>query len=143
MSVERLEADARRWWRQGEDDLDAARVLIAAGKFAQAAFLAQQAGEKALKALWIRLDLDPWGHSLGRLIRDLPDAQRSRVTHLQDAALGLDKLYIPTRYPDSLAELTPAEAYPRGEAETAAVLARAILDAVAGILAGSSTGSAP
>jgi HEPN domain-containing protein len=135
MSVERLEADARRWLRQGEDDLDAVRILIAAGKFAQAAFLAQQAGEKALKALWIRLDLDPWGHSLGRLICDLPDTQRSRVAHLRDAALGLDKLYIPTRYPDSLAELTPAEAYTRGEAESAAVLARAILDAVAGILA--------
>lgn len=59
MSVERLDADAKRWVLQAEDDLQAADALIAAGKFAQAAFLAQQAGEKALKGLWIRLDLDP------------------------------------------------------------------------------------
>ncbi|ASC70004.1 hypothetical protein XM38_009340 [Halomicronema hongdechloris C2206] len=28
-------------------------------------------------------------------------------------------LYIPTRYPDALAELTPAEAFTSGEAQTA------------------------
>jgi HEPN domain-containing protein len=130
MSVERLDADARRWLRQAEDDLDAARALVRASKFAQAAFLAQQAGEKALKALWIRLDLDPWGHSLGRLLRDLPPTYRDRLAHLSEASLGLDKLYIPTRYPDSLAESTPAETYTRGEAESAVARARGILDAV-------------
>jgi HEPN domain-containing protein len=135
MSVERLEADARRWLSQADDDLDTARALIAAGKFAQAAFLAQQAGEKALRVPWIALNRNCRGYSLERLIRDLPDAQRSRLEHLRDAALGLDKLYIPTRYPDSLAELTPGEAFTRGEAETASRLARTILDAVAGILA--------
>jgi HEPN domain-containing protein len=129
MSVERLEADARRWLRQAEDDLDAARVLAAARKFAQAAFLAQPTGEKALKALWTRLDLDPWGHSLGRLLRDLPEAIRGDLGTFQDAALALDKLYIPTRYPDSLAELTPAEAFTQAEAESAIGLARSILEA--------------
>ncbi len=119
MSVERLSADARRWFRQAEDDLEAAEVLVSAGKYAQASFLAQQAGEKALKALWFRLDLDPWGHSLGRLVRDLPAARKDLVAHLLNTALALDKLYIPTRYPDALADQTPAEAYTLPEARAA------------------------
>lgn len=130
MSVERLDADAKRWVLQAEDDLQAADALIAAGKFAQAAFLAQQAGEKALKGLWIRLDLDPWGHSVARLIKDLPTEPREKLQHLLDAALLLDKLYIPTRYPDALAELTPAQAYTRSEALGAVDHARTILTAI-------------
>jgi len=131
MSVERLELEAGRWLRQAQDDLEAAEALVSASKFAQAAFLAQQAGEKALKAWWIRQDLDPWGHSLARLIRDLPAEQRSPFEALVDTALALDKLYIPTRYPDALAELTPAEAFTHGEAIAAADNARRIIDAVA------------
>ncbi len=103
MSVERLEAEARRWLLQARDDFEASEVLVKAAKHAQAAFLAQQAGEKALKGLWIRLDLDPWGHSLGRLIKDLPDEQTPRFSPLLEAALALDKLYIPTRYPNAYA----------------------------------------
>ena len=69
MSVERREREAGRWLSQARDDLEAAEALIGAGKHAQAAFMAQQAGEKAIKAFWFRLDLDPWGHSLARLSR--------------------------------------------------------------------------
>lgn len=86
---------------------------------AQASFLAQQAAEKALKAVWIALDFDPWGHSVTQLIRDLPDPIGSLFRPHLDAALSLDKLYIPTRYPDALAGLIPAEAYTRKEAEAA------------------------
>lgn len=134
MSVERLERDANRWFLQARDDLEAAEALVNVGKNAQAAFLAQQAGEKAIKAFWIRLDLDPWGHSLARLIKDLPPNEEAQLKNLLDAALALDKLYIPTRYPDALAELTPAEAYTRAEAEVAVGQARTILEAVAGSL---------
>lgn len=134
MSVERLEAEARRWWRQAADDLEAAQALAAVGKNAQAAFLAQQAGEKALKALWIRLDLDPWGHSLARLIKELPADQAEALRRHLDAALALDKLYIPTRYPDALAELTPGEAYTAAEAGAAIRHADTLLREVAGRL---------
>ncbi len=131
MSVERLEAEARRWLRQATDDLEAAEALAAVGKNAQAAFMAQQTGEKALKAYWIHLDLEPWGHSVARLIKDLPEAERAAWLPLLEVALALDKLYIPTRYPDALAELTPSEAYTAREASVAIAHARSILDAVA------------
>jgi HEPN domain-containing protein len=129
MSVERLEREARRWLAQATDDLDAARTLVNAGKNAQGAFLAQQAGEKALKALWIRLDLDPWGHSIARWVKDLPSPWSTRLHGLLEPALALDKLYIPTRYPDALAELTPAEAYTHKEADVALRQAQTLIDA--------------
>ena len=33
-------------------------------------FLAQQGAEKAMKALWYRMDEEPWGHSVQRLLQD-------------------------------------------------------------------------
>ena len=119
MSAEKLWREAQRWYQQGIDDLEAAEALMVAQKYPQACFYAQQAAKKALKGVWFRLDLDPWGHSCGRLIRDLPESPRSDFLALLDTALAMDKLYIPTRYPDALAELTPAEAFNRSEAQAA------------------------
>jgi HEPN domain-containing protein len=130
MSAEKLRFEAERWFRQASDDLDAAAALLAAQKYAQSCFYAQQAAEKALKAIWLRLDLDPWGHSAARLIRELPDPVQSDFRPLLELALSLDKLYIPTRYPDALPGLTPSEAYTQKEAETAIQSAQTILDAV-------------
>jgi len=42
------------WLDDAEDDLAAAKELYRAGRFAKACFLAQQAAEKALKALLIK-----------------------------------------------------------------------------------------
>lgn len=127
MSEEKLRFEAERWYRQAVDDLDAAEVL-AVRKYAQACFYAQQAAEKALKSVWIRLDLDPWGHSAARLIRELPDTVKPEFVSLLDLALGLDKLYIPTRYPDALPDLTPSEAYTQQEARVAIQSAQTILN---------------
>jgi HEPN domain-containing protein len=130
MSVEKRRLEGERWLAQAEDDLEAGRVLLAVGKHPQAAFMAQQAGEKALKGLWFALGLDPWGHSLARLVRDLPGEWGQKLSPLLSLALALDKLYIPTRYPDALPGLTPKEAYTREEAEAALAHAEVILERV-------------
>lgn len=131
MSMEKLHREAQRWYHQGTDDLEAARALLTANKYPQACFYAQQSAEKALKAVWFRLDLDPWGHSCGRLVRDLPEPETRSFSDLLETALALDKLYIPTRYPDALAELTPAEAFTQSEAQTAIYSGQILLDRVA------------
>jgi HEPN domain-containing protein len=64
MSQERARHRAGLWLRQAEDDLRAAQVLQAAGPAAQACFLAQQVGEKAIKALLAADDRDLRSHSL-------------------------------------------------------------------------------
>jgi HEPN domain-containing protein len=76
MSVEKQRREAWRWLRQAQDDLEAARALEAASKYAQAAFFAQQTGEKALKAVWLLQDADPWGHSLIDLSQVSPEFAR-------------------------------------------------------------------
>ena len=58
------------------------------------------------KALWIALGLDPWGHSLARLLRDLHPEEAPAFHPLLP-----QELHIPTRYPDALPGLTPKEAY--------------------------------
>ncbi|BDG17737.1 HEPN domain-containing protein [Thermus brockianus] len=130
MSVEKQREEGQRWLAQARDDWETGQALLEVGKFAQAAFLAYQAGEKALKGLWIALGLDPWGHRLARLVRDLPGDIGDALRPLLPQVLALDKLYIPTRYPDALPGLTPKEAYTREEAEKALRDAQAILKAV-------------
>jgi HEPN domain-containing protein len=93
-------------------DLQAAEVLFTSEMYAHACFQAQQAGEKALKAIWRAQDADPWGHSVKRLVIEFPS--RANISNLQDwadAAALLDKFYIPTRYPNGLPDLTPDEIY--------------------------------
>lgn len=72
MSRERLQKESRRWLHQAGDDISAAEVLLEHGKYAQSCFLSQQAGEKALKAIWYWAGHEPWGHSVAKLIDDLP-----------------------------------------------------------------------
>jgi HEPN domain-containing protein len=128
--MEKRQLEALRWLAQARDDEEASQLLLQAGKFAQAAFFAQQAGEKAFKGLWLSLGLDPRGYSLAHLIRSLPEQEALRSSPLLPKALALDKFYIPTRYPDALPGLIPKEAYTEEEARQALEAALAILEAV-------------
>jgi HEPN domain-containing protein len=135
MATEHTLSEAKRWFRQAEDDLAAARILTANQKFAQACFLCQQAGEKAMKAIWFWTDEDPWGHSVVKLIDDLEkESLRSRLLPLRSDALQLDRLYIPTRYPNGLPDLIPLEAFSTDEAEIAEKAATRILEVVRELL---------
>ena len=131
MSDEQRVAEAGRWLSQGRSDIAAARDSLAAGRCEWACFQAQQAAEKAMKACWFHLDLDPWGHSVVRLVDGLPAIRvGSRFTELRELALLLDKLYIPTRYPNGLPGITPAEAYTAREAGEAIASAESIIGTV-------------
>jgi HEPN domain-containing protein len=122
MGTEHNAAEASRWLQTALEDLETAGILLGHGRFAHACFHAQQAGEKALKALWYGRDGDPWGHSVQRLIDGMseldPLLHRSLAPFSHDGAL-LDRLYIPTRYPNGLPDLTPGQAYFREDAVAA------------------------
>lgn len=60
------------WWRQAEADLRHARNALADGDYEWSCFAAQQAAEKAIKALFQKLGMDAWGHTLTVLIGNLP-----------------------------------------------------------------------
>ncbi|MFH0992181.1 MAG: HEPN domain-containing protein [bacterium] len=120
MSLEKAGRIAQRWVLQAKDDLAAATVLAAHKKYAQACFHCQQSGEKMMKAVWFSLGEDPWGHSIFNLIIDLKnDNIRESLEAVRLQALLLDKLYIPTRYPNGLPDLVPMDAYGQNDFDTA------------------------
>jgi len=136
MSREKYAEDARRWILQAKADLRAARISLDGGSFEWACFQSQQAGEKALKGLWLAHAEDPWGQSLVRLIQTFPEEQiREKLRAHMGLAKQLDKLYIPTRYPNGLPDLSPVEVYTAEEAR-AAIEAAETLVAGATALAG-------
>ena len=132
MSSEKHRGDAARWALQAQADVRAAQASRAAGAYEWACFQAQQAAEKAVKAVWLHLSEDPWGHSVFKLIDELTEPPRGDLlSRFGVAAKQLDKLYVPTRYPNGLPELTPHEAFSDQDAAEAIQLAEAIVDGCA------------
>lgn len=134
MSEEKHRFEARRWLDQASEDLQAARVLNNAGRFAQASFYCQQAAEKALKGLgWLR-GIDLWGHSLLQL-RDHLRPHGFDVDRLDEADLAaLDRFYIPTRYPNSVPDIIPQRAFVAADAAAGLAAAERILRFAAAFL---------
>lgn len=125
---------AADWFRQAEADLRHAKNALRDGDHEWACFAAQQAAEKAAKAAHAALGQEAWGH----VITELLDALRAREPAIDevvlDRARALDKLYIPTRYPNGLAGGAPADFYTRPEAERAIADAEAVLAICRGML---------
>ncbi len=73
------------WWEQAQADLETARVTQAAARYYAVSWFAQQAGEKALKALYIEQHgvLAPRTHdltSLGGQVGVPPDVDADLAT---------------------------------------------------------------
>ena len=114
------------WFRQAEADLRHAHHALDDGDFEWACFAAQQAAEKALKAVFQKLGMEAWGHTLTALIGNLPDATRSSNELIEYAKI-LDKHYIPTRYPHGFESGAPTDFYTERESKDAIKYADAIL----------------
>jgi len=113
-------AEAERWCRQAANDLAFARVAVRERFYSQACFIAQQAAEKAVKAVAYGLgERTVLGHSLVSLVSRYGD-QAPGLRDLQEVAGILDQYYVPTRYPNGLAGGVPFEAF--GESQAAAAV---------------------
>lgn len=137
MSHNKNRAEADRWFTTAQDDLDTAVILKQNHKHAHACFHAQQAVEKAIKGVWYFYDEDPWGHSILKLVRDLEEVDAkvfSLLSKFSDDARKLDRLYIPTRYPNGLPDITPDMAYSEDDSRYSTSAARKILKEVEAIL---------
>ena len=99
---------ARDWFRQAERDLDQARASQQDGRHEWACFAAQQAAEKAVKALHLRLRQEAWGHVVATLLADLPEPAPAE---LADKAKVLDNFYVATRYVNGHSARAPFEHY--------------------------------
>lgn len=109
---------AEDWLRQSRRDLEHARDTLADGVYEWAAFAAQQAAEKAVKAVYQGLGAEARGHSVSQLLVALPAVARP-PDELIEAAKELDKHYIGPRYPNSYPEGAPMDFYTQAEARRA------------------------
>ena len=108
----------RDWFRQSVRDLEHARHALKDGDYEWACFAAQQATEKAVKAVYQRIGADAWGHASSILLANLP-AELQPGDTLLDKAKELDKHYITSRYPNFHPSGAPFDYYTEGEAERA------------------------
>jgi HEPN domain-containing protein len=111
------------WWRQAEADLDSAEVLLQSGRWYSASWFAQQAAEKALKALHIEQtgQLAPRTHDLeylGRLV-GAPSAIDADLT-------ALNPVFDESRYPDNYG-VPPVDAISSSDANPDVDVARRVL----------------
>jgi HEPN domain-containing protein len=117
------------WLRQAERDLRHARNATSDEDYEWACFAAQQAAEKAAKALVQYIGGEAWGHSVLMILKGLPDEHRPNMDILKSAA-ELDKLYIPTRYPNGFDMGIPGEYFDKEDAEKAIKDAERIVEYV-------------
>jgi len=115
------------WLRQAIRDLEHARKSMELGDYEWACFAAHQAAEKAVKALYQKLGIEVWGHSVSRLLEHLPEELKP-PRDLVDKAKELDRHYIPTRYPNFHTEGAPLDYYTERDARRAVEYAREILE---------------
>jgi HEPN domain-containing protein len=91
---------------QAQRDLENARYEMEGRFYEWACFSAQQAAEKALKAVIQKRGGEAWGHSVVQLVKSLAiDISEDILT----AAVELDKLYVPARYPNGWGEGAPKD----------------------------------
>ena len=126
---------AQDWMRQAEHDLAHARRSFELGDYDWACFAAHQAAEKAVKAVYLWLGGEVFGHVLRNMLAGLEERFPIDPS-LKQCALELDRLYIPTRYPDSWEGGAPLDYYGEEDARRAVVCAEAIVRFGQGVLAG-------
>ncbi len=120
---------ARDWLKQALRDMEQAEDSRRAQRHEWACFAAQQAAEKAVKALHLYHRQEAWGHVVARLLQELPEAVLVPAELIEKGRV-LDNAYIPSRYPNSHPEGAPFEHYGPLQSDEAIRYAREIIDFV-------------
>ena len=115
------------WLRQSFRDMEQANDSRSADRHEWACFAAQQAAEKAVKALHLHLGQEAWGHVVRKLIEELPPSV-AVPTALLDKARVLDSFYLPTRYANGHPEGSPFEHYGSIQSEEAIKYAGEVIE---------------
>jgi len=118
---------AHDWLNQAIRDLDQAEDSRKAGRHEWACFAAQQAAEKAIKALHLHLGQEAWGHVISKLLSELPEPLSPSLDLIEKGRV-LDNFYIPARYPNSHPEGAPFEHYGQLQSQEAISYAREIIE---------------
>ncbi len=116
------------WLAEARADLQHAEASIELKHYSWACFAAQQAAEKALKALAMHVVGEyPRGHDLVKLYRMIREALDIELSETSLAKLSA--FYTQARYPNAGLE-RPSEEITKEMAEEAVSIARAVIDEV-------------
>ena len=109
-----------RWLLQARDDYKFVDWVMREGVFFdKGCFVAQQAGEKILKAcLYATGKRRVIGHSLFEMIETLSKIE-SNFKEISEQAKRLDRFYITTRYPNGLPGGSPFQMYSFSDLQSA------------------------
>ena len=124
---------SKDWMDEAEGDLEHAKSDMERGYYNWACFSAQQSAEKAVKAVFQKLNAEAWGHSVADLLEELSKGQEVSEK-LMNGALELDKAYIPRRYPNAHPSGSPRDRYTRKEAGRLITYAEEIVEFCSNIL---------
>jgi len=117
-----LKSRANDWLKQSKNDLSWSKLGLENNFYSQSCFTAQQAGEKAIKAIAYFLDFEVRGHSITKI------AQGLKINgEIEEAGKFLDLFYISARYPDALPAGAPFEMFTKAQAEMAIKSAELII----------------
>lgn len=105
---------SKDWINEAEGDLEHARSDLKGKYYNWACFSAQQAAEKAVKAIFQKMGAEAWGHSVADLLKEL-SKKHQIPEEIMNGALELDKTYIPTRYPNVHPSGSPRNLYTKEE----------------------------
>ena len=125
----RMREESRRWLDEALWDLETAKILHRNARYNAACFYAQQAAEKAVKALLYGLNEASWGHSIRILLeRYIERTEDDEAKPLLSDARELDRHYIPSRYPNAHPSGTAYEAYDQKTSENAIKASEKIIE---------------
>lgn len=122
--------NATRWLRDAENTLrQAAHILEGGQAHNVVCFLAEQACQKALKAVsYYQGKRFVTIHSIAELIKQVSETY-PEFLKLRDKAVRLDQYYLSSRYPDAIAEpAIPSEVFVKDQAEEAVNIAKKIFE---------------
>jgi len=125
-SVREMVMRTKDWIRQAAKDLEHSKRSVDLGDYEWACFSAQQATEKAVKALYQSIHIEAWGHAVSKLLNDIQGKTKVPPA-LIEKAKELDKHYIPPRYPTFHSEGAPMDYYTKAEAQRAVEYADEII----------------
>lgn len=119
-----------KWLEEAINDFEMGDILLDAKKYNGAVFHYQQAAEKSLKANLYFIDKQPWDHSILKLLNKLIDSGYENYKKFQNNAREIDRHYTTSRYPDTLPDISPKEAYDQHIAQEIRDKAKEILNSV-------------
>ncbi|MGB9729867.1 MAG: HEPN domain-containing protein [Thermoprotei archaeon] len=123
-----MRRETQLWLKAAYEDLTDARDALSRKRWFRAAFFAQQAVEKAFKALFfvIRREEPPKIHTVTELYLLLKENGFTLPSDLEEQIYILNKYYTVTRYPDAANGL-PSESVDKEEAERAVRIAEMVI----------------